>query len=175
MTYASIERSKYMVAAQVAGGIAFACLDRVSPVGLLGTGQRELRVNPSLSKDEVMQWLVKLRRFRVGERTTLARRITPGSTRAFRTAPSCSSRSSRRREEGDVGALKLPMDSGVTIEVVATRVRDPKEQQRGGDHHRRPRRRSRPRGFVTHGGRVRSTPQRRRDMAAPRGRGTTTC
>ena len=83
MTYASIERSKYMVAAQIAGGIAFACLDRVSPVGLLGTGQRELRVNPSLSKDEVMQWLVKLRRFRVGERT-LARRITELNARLRR-------------------------------------------------------------------------------------------
>ena len=38
--------------------------------------------------------------------------------------------------------LALPMDSGVTIEDLATRVRDLKEQQRrNATHHRRPRRR----------------------------------
>ncbi len=76
MTYSSTPLSKYAVAAHIAGGVAFACLDRVSPVGLLGTGERDIRIQPSLAKDDVMQWLVRLRKFRFGERTTLTRRVT---------------------------------------------------------------------------------------------------
>ncbi len=53
MTIASGRRSKYAVAVHLAGGLAFACLDRVSPVGIVGVGGRELRIEPSLSSDRV--------------------------------------------------------------------------------------------------------------------------
>ena len=36
MTLSSQPKSKYAIAVHIAGGIAFACLDRVSPVGLVG-------------------------------------------------------------------------------------------------------------------------------------------
>jgi uncharacterized protein (DUF58 family) len=75
MTISSIQRSKYEIALQIAGGLAFACLDRVSPVGVIGVGTREFRIQPSLSKDQIMQWLVRLRRYRFDEQTTLGRRI----------------------------------------------------------------------------------------------------
>lgn len=75
MTVSSVRRSKYAVAVHVAGGIAFACLDRVSPVGVVGVGGRDLRIEPSLSRARVLQWLHDFRRFRYDEPTTLGRRV----------------------------------------------------------------------------------------------------
>ena len=75
MTIASGKRSKYAVALQLAGGLAFACLDRVSPVGVVGLGGRDLRIQPSLSSERILQWLHQLRRFRYDEPTALGRRI----------------------------------------------------------------------------------------------------
>jgi len=75
MTVSSVLRSKYAVALHLAGGIAFACLDRVSPVGVIGVGTRDYRVKPSLSKDMIMQWLLHLRRFRYDEATRIGERV----------------------------------------------------------------------------------------------------
>ncbi len=75
MTVSSGKRSKYAVALHLAGGLAFACLNRVSPVGLIGVGSRDFRIEPSLSSAQVLQWLHWLRRFRYDEDTNLAGRI----------------------------------------------------------------------------------------------------
>jgi len=75
MTVSSQRRSKYALAVHIAGGLAFACLARASPVGVVGVGGRDFRVEPSLSADQVMQWLHRLRHFRYDEATTLARRV----------------------------------------------------------------------------------------------------
>lgn len=75
MTVSSERKSKYAVAVHIAGGLAFACLDRISPVGVLGVGGRDLRIEPSLSQARVLQWLHEFRRFRYDERTTLGRRV----------------------------------------------------------------------------------------------------
>ena len=75
MTISSHRRSKYALAVHIAGGLALACLDRVSPVGVVGVGTRDFRVDPSLSKHQVMQWLHRLRKVRYDEGTALGRRI----------------------------------------------------------------------------------------------------
>jgi uncharacterized protein (DUF58 family) len=75
MTISSHHPSKYETAIFLAGGLALACLDRISPVGLLGVGGQRVHVRPSLSKDQVLQWLHTLRTFRYDEPTSLGSRL----------------------------------------------------------------------------------------------------
>lgn len=75
MTINSTGWSKYAVAVHIAGGLAFACLDRISPVALVSVGENEIRYNPSLSRDKILQWLHKLRTWRTDEQTCLQERL----------------------------------------------------------------------------------------------------
>ncbi|MEZ5973766.1 MAG: DUF58 domain-containing protein [Planctomycetota bacterium] len=122
MTVSSTPRSKYELATFVAGGLALACLDRVSPVGLLGTGDRDIRIRPSLAKNQVMQWMIRLRRYRFDEGTTLARKVTELHS-------SLHSRAlvivlSDLHDRDGVAALKL---MGQVHDVVAIQLQDPAE------------------------------------------------
>jgi uncharacterized protein (DUF58 family) len=75
MAVSSREKSKYATALYIAGGLALAALDRVSPVGVVGVGERALRVRPSLSRRRVLEWVLALRRFRFDEATCLGQRL----------------------------------------------------------------------------------------------------
>ncbi len=75
MTISSHPRSKYGLAVMIAAGLGLACLDRVSPVGVLAVGSRELRLKPSLSRDQIMTWLHQLRSYRYDEQTSLGKKI----------------------------------------------------------------------------------------------------
>lgn len=122
MVVSSTQRSKYEVALQVAGGLALACLDRTSPVGVLGCGARDVHVQPSLAKDQVMQWLLRLRRHAFDEETMMTRRI-----RELR--PTLQSRSiivivSDLHEEGAAHSAALLAQEH---EVAVIQVQDPAE------------------------------------------------
>jgi len=153
MTVSSAKRSKYAVAVHVAGGLAFACLDRISPVGVVGVGGREVRVEPSLSRPRILQWLHAFREFRYDEPTSLAHRVT-------RLAPTLSSRClvialSDLHDAGAVPALKLLAQRH---DVVVLQLQDPAELGLRGAGFLRAGEAETGRVFVTHSSRAWADP-----------------
>ena len=146
MTFASTAVSKYAIATRIAGGLGLACLDRVSPVGLLGAGDRDLRVTPSLSKDQIMQWLVKLRRFRFGEGTSLGRRLAELNASLKHRALIIIL--SDMHDQAALPTLKL---MGQVHDVVAIQLQDPAEKQLRGAGLMRAEEAESGASFVTHG------------------------
>ena len=122
MTVTSVKKSKYAVAVHIAGGLAFACLERVSPVGVVGVGGRDFRIRPSLSRAQILQWLHEFRRFRYDEPTTLGRRVAE-------LAPSLPDRTlvialSDLHDEPALPALKLLAQKH---DVIVIQLQDPAE------------------------------------------------
>ncbi len=155
MTIKSGKKSKYAIALHLAGGLAFACLDRVSPVGVVGVGGREVRFEPSLSSDRVMQWLHELRRFRWDEPTTIARRIAD-------LAPSLSNRAvvivlSDLHDDEALPALKLLAQKH---DCAVFQFQDPAEKGMHGGGFLRAREAETGRAFVTRAGKSWIDPER---------------
>jgi uncharacterized protein (DUF58 family) len=127
MTVSSTVLSKYAWAVQIAGGLAFACLDRVSPVGVVGVGERPLRLTPSLSRVQVMEWLHRLRHYRLDESTTLATRVSEISGLLAQRAMLIIL--SDLHDPAAPAALRL---AGQRHEVMALQLRDPAEDGLAG-------------------------------------------
>jgi uncharacterized protein (DUF58 family) len=67
--------SKYAWAVRIAAGVALAAQSRLTPVGLIACGEREMRVWPTLAQNDVMQCAQRLRQHGFLEGTFLGRRI----------------------------------------------------------------------------------------------------
>ena len=127
MTLTSQPLSKYAWAVQIAGGLAFACLDRVSPVGVVGAGDRPLRITPSLSRVQIMEWLHRLRHYRLDEGTRLAARVTEISSLLSQRAMLVVL--SDLHDPAAPAALRL---AAQRHEVVVLQMRDPAEDALSG-------------------------------------------
>jgi uncharacterized protein (DUF58 family) len=155
MTVGSTKWSKYALALQIAGGLALACLDRAMPVGVLGVGEGELRIEPSLARDRVLEWLHRLRRFRYDEATLLGQRIAELGRRM-------NSRSlivvlSDLHDETALPALRLLAQRH---DCVALQFRDLSERGLAGAGVLLAREAETGRTFVTRGGRIRLDQER---------------
>ena len=146
MVISSYKRSKYAVAVQVAGGLALACLDRVSPVGLLGVGDRAIHVQPSLSKDRVLQWLHRLRHYRENETTKIGNRLAE-------LGPSLSSRALVIviSDMHDPTALPIIRRMNQQHDCCVIQMRDPAERSLRGTGFYRAREAESGREMVVHG------------------------
>jgi uncharacterized protein (DUF58 family) len=127
MTVSSQRLSKYAWAVHIAGGLAFACLDRVSPVGVVGAGERPIHITPSLSRIQIMEWLHRLRHYRTDETTTLAARVTEISALLSQRAMLIIL--SDLHDPAAPAALRL---AAQRHEVVVLQLRDPAEEAMPG-------------------------------------------
>ena len=75
MCVSSVPESKYSWAVRLAAALGLAARERMSPVGILTAGQRELRIAPTLSATTAMQWVEELRQFDFRQRTVLSTRL----------------------------------------------------------------------------------------------------
>jgi uncharacterized protein (DUF58 family) len=75
MCVGSTERSKYEWSVRLAAALARAAQERMSPVGLLAAGDRNLRVTPTLSTSSAMRWAHELRLYDFREGTRLSERL----------------------------------------------------------------------------------------------------
>jgi uncharacterized protein (DUF58 family) len=146
MTVSSYRKSKYETAVFLAGGLALACLERISPVGVMGIGGGGLHVRPTLSKDIVLQWLHRLRTYRYDEPTSLASRVAE-------LTPSLSHRAmiivlSDLHDDRALPALKR---MGQQHDCVILQLRDPAEDTLRGVGFLRGREAETGRGFVSRG------------------------
>lgn len=149
MTISSQPLSKYAWAVQLAGGLALACLDRASPVGVMTVGNSELRLEPSLSRDRIMLWLHQLRRFRCDETTTLGARLG-------QLMPSLPSRALIiiLSDLHDPSALPVLKIAGQRHDVVVLQLQDPAEEPLHGGGFFRGREAESGRQFVSQGRRA---------------------
>ena len=146
MCVTSQHLSKYAWAVQLAGGLALAALQRISPVGIIGCGERRVGVQSTLSRDLVFLWLHHLRRYRFDERTLLGQRVRE-------LAGALENRSlvmvlSDLHDEDSVPALKL-MAQG--HDCVVLQLQDPAELGRIGGGIFRASEAETGRRFVAHG------------------------
>ncbi|HEX3869643.1 MAG TPA: DUF58 domain-containing protein [Pirellulales bacterium] len=154
MTVGVARQCKYAVAVQLAGGLALACLDRASPVGVLAVGERALRIEPSMSTARVFQWLHQLRRFRYDERTVLGERVR-------QLLASLAHRSlvmvlSDLHDPAALPALRLLAQQH---ECIVLHLEDPAERSLRGSGFLRAREAETGRALVTHGRRRWTSPQ----------------
>ncbi len=75
MCVSSLRLSKYAWAVRIAAGIALAAQSRLTPVGLIACGERQVRISPTLGRNDVMQWAHHLRSHGYLEGTLLGRRV----------------------------------------------------------------------------------------------------
>lgn len=75
MCVSSQAESKYYWAVRLAAGLARAGQERMSPVGIVSSGERDLRITPTLSNTTAMQWAHELRGYDFSERTNLSHRL----------------------------------------------------------------------------------------------------
>ncbi len=146
MAVSSQPMSKAAWAAQLAGGLALAGLNRISPVGIIGCGERTLGERCTLSREQIFLWLHRLRHRRLDEATRLGQRVRE-------LAGVLENRSmvivlSDLHDKGALPALKLMAQAH---DCAVLQLQDPAERGKIGGGIFRAREAESGRGFTAHG------------------------
>ena len=126
--------------------LALAALSRISPVGIIGGGERELDSRATLSRQRVFLWLHRLRRYRLDERTRVGRRLE--QLAGLLEARALVIVLSDLHDPDAVAALKLLAQEH---DCIALQLQDPAERGRVGGGVFRAAEAETGRGFVTTG------------------------
>ncbi len=123
MCVSSGQHSKYAWGLSLATGLALAAQINMSPAGLMGVGQRDIHVKPTLSSGTVMECGHRLRTHGFLEKTSVAEKIRQlASTLTTRTMLIVIS---DLHDEGAVAALT---SAGQEHEVIVLHLQDPTER-----------------------------------------------
>jgi len=146
MCVSSIRMSKYAWAVQLATGLALVGLERMSPVGIMACGDRDLHIKPTLSRNTILQWAHELRHFHMSEKTNLAATLRD-------LAPTLEQNSmviviSDMHDPESVDALKL---MGQQHDLMVLLLRDPAEKGQLGGGFFRGQEAETGAGFIAHG------------------------
>ena len=122
MCVSSYKVSKYAWAVMLGTALGIAAQERLSPVGILGCGERNVHLVPTLSRNRILSMACHLRKHDFTEKTTLGEKITQLS-------PSLSNRSllivlSDLHDPDAIPALKL---IGQKHDCIIMQLQDPAE------------------------------------------------
>lgn len=84
MSVSSVARSKHDLAVWIASALGLIAQRRMSPVALVGAGERSVPLSPSLSRNDLWRALEPLRARDFGEATALGARLRETAARAAR-------------------------------------------------------------------------------------------
>lgn len=146
MTVGSQRLSKYGLAVQLAGGLALACLERSTPVGVVTVGGAPLVVRPSLARGRILQWMHHLRVARCDGRTEIAAR-----TAELAAQQSCRALVVVLSDLHDPQGLQSLKPLGQRHDCIVLQLRDPAERGLAGAGFVRAREAETGREFVAYG------------------------
>lgn len=148
MCVTSQRLSKYAWGVSIATGLALAAQSHMNPVGLLGCGDRQIHIKPTLDAATVMQWGHQLRKHGFLERTSV-------TTRLRQLAPALKARTMLvvLTDLHDPGVMAALTSAAQEHEVLVLHLQDPAERGSLGGGLYRGEEAETGRPFVGHGGR----------------------
>lgn len=148
MCVSSRKTSKYAWGVSLATGLALAAQANMSPVGLLGCGDRRIHIKPTLDGGTVMQWGHQLRKHGFLEKTSVAAKL-----RQLAPALHCRTLLLVITDLHDQDAIAALQAVAQEHEVLVLHLQDPVERGTAGAGLYRGEEAETGRPFIGHGGR----------------------
>ena len=147
MAASSTPLSKHALAVWIAAALGLVAQRRMSPVAVVGAGERSTRLHPSLNRSELWHALEPLRASATRERTTLAAQLDRLSTRARRASVVVA-----LSDLHDAGAIAALRHTAQRHDCISIHLADPAERGRLRGGFFRGEEAESGRSFVAHGG-----------------------
>lgn len=146
MYFSQTPLSKQALAIQIAMGLSLVALKRMSPVGIITAGSRELHVKPTLSKNNIFLWGYQLHNFDPKESTSLTSKLH--NLRAMLKKRTLVIIISDLHDKGTIDAIKLLHQEH---DMIVIDIHDPAEKGKIGGGIFRGQEAESEKNFVAHG------------------------